>query len=53
MKQTRYIVWFANENYAPQSVEVMAFNQHDALILAQAERIKSGCDYTLHNIESA
>lgn len=53
MKQTQYIVWFANENYEPQSVEVMAFNQNDALILAQAERIKAGCDYTLHKIESA
>lgn len=53
MKQTRYIVWFATENYAPQSVEVLALNQHQALILAQADRIRAGCDYTLHKIESA
>ena len=50
MKQNKYIVWFANENYAPQSVAVTAFNQHEALILAQAERIKEGLDYTLHKI---
>ena len=53
MRQTRYIVFFANENYGPESVDVTAFNQHDALILAQAERIKAGCDYTLLKIEIA
>lgn len=52
MKQTRYVIWFSNENYEPQSVEVSAFNQNDALILAQAERISAGLDYTLHKIES-
>ncbi len=53
MKQNKYIVWFANENYEPQSVTVFALNQQEALILAQAERIKEGCDYTLHKIEAA
>lgn len=51
MKLTKYIVWFSNENYEPQSVTVKALNQNDALILAQAERIKNGLDYTLFKIE--
>ena len=51
MIQTTYIIWFANGNYKPQSVVKTAFNQHEALILAQAERIKNGLDYTLHKIE--
>lgn len=53
MKHTLFIVWFANENYEPQGVSVVAFNQDQAIILAQAERIKAGCDYTLHKVESA
>ncbi len=53
MKQNIYIVWFANENYEPQSITVLALNQQEALILAQAERIKECCDYTLHKIETA
>ena len=52
MKQNIYIVWFANENYEPQRITVLALNQQEALILAQAERIKEGCDYTLHKIET-
>ena len=53
MKLKKYIVWFSNENYAPQKVKVLAFNQNEALILAQARRIKDGLDYTLHKIEAA
>lgn len=52
MKKTEYIVWFSNENYDPQYVEVSALNQGDALILAQAERIKEGLDFTLLKIEA-
>jgi hypothetical protein len=51
MKQSYFRVWFSNGNYEPQSVSVSAFGQGDALILAQAERIKAGCDYTLLKIE--
>lgn len=51
MKETKYYVWFSNENYDPQYVEVYALNQNDALILAQAERIKDGLDRTLLKIE--
>lgn len=51
MKETKYRVWFSNCNYDPESVQVSAFNQGDALILAQAKRIKAGLDYTLHKIE--
>lgn len=51
MKMTVYMVWFSNENYNPQGVSVEALNQGEALILAQAERIKDGLDYTLHKIE--
>jgi len=51
MKLTEYEVWFSNENYPPQREIVMAFNQNDALILAQAARIKQGLDYTLDSIK--
>jgi len=50
MKNNSYLVWFANCNYEPESVRIDALNQNDALILAQAERIKEGLDYTLHEI---
>lgn len=53
MKQNKYVVWFANENYEPQKVKVFAFNQNEALILAQAKRIKEGLDYTLYKIDVA
>jgi len=53
MKKTKYLVWFANCNYEPESVRVTAFNQNDALILAQARRIRDGLDKTLHHIEEA
>lgn len=46
-----YRVWFKNENYKKQFVEVYAFNSNEALILAQAERIKEGLDYTFHRID--
>jgi len=51
MKMTQFRVWFANENYSPQYVKVSASCQGDALILAQAKRIKAGLDRTLHKIE--
>ena len=50
---SRYKVWFYNTNYEPQFVVVEASNQNDALILAQAERINDGLNYTLHKIEEA
>ena len=46
-----YKVWFTNCNYMPEFVHVAARNQNDALILAQAERVKEEKDYTLHKIE--
>jgi len=51
MKKYEFRVWFSNCNYLPQSIYVKALNQNDALILAQAERVKAGEDYTLHRIE--
>lgn len=51
MKLNEYKVWFANENYEPQVVKLVAGSQQTALILAQANRIKAGLDYTLHKIE--
>lgn len=50
MKQIRFIVWFANENYDAESVEVYAQNQDEAVILAKAARIQDGKDYTLYSI---
>lgn len=52
MKHTKFAVWFSNGNYEPERLVVSALNQNDALILAQAERIKDGLDYTLHKIEA-
>lgn len=52
MKLTKYWVWFSNTNYAPEPVVVSATHQGNALILAQAERIKEGLDHTLHKIET-
>ncbi len=51
MKYFTYNVWFSNEIYIPEYVQVKALNQNDALILAQAERVKEGLDYTLDRIE--
>jgi len=53
MKMTKFKVWFSNCNYEPESVQVSAFNQNNALILAMAKRIESGLDYTLFKIEEA
>lgn len=53
MKNTLFKVWFANCNYEPECILIEALNQNNALILAQAERIKDGLDYTLHKIEEA
>lgn len=51
MKMTKFLVWFTDNTYKPQCVEVTAFDGHKALILAQAERIKAGLDFTFHHIE--
>jgi hypothetical protein len=51
MKKYIFKVWFSNCNYGPESVQVRAINQNDALILAQARRVTDGKDYTLHHIE--
>jgi len=48
---SNYQVWFSNCNYKPEFVVVSAANQSDALILAQAERVKEEKDYTLNKIE--
>ena len=53
MKKTIFKVWFSNGNYNPEYVLIEALNQSEALILAQAERIQDGLDYTLHKIEEA
>lgn len=50
MKKDMYIIWFSNKEYLPQKVEVNAMNQEQAVILAKAERIKQGLDYTIHMI---
>lgn len=50
MKKDMYLVWFTNGDYTPQSVKVAAFNKKEAEILAKAERIKAGLDYTVHDI---
>jgi len=50
MKHIQFIVWFSDSSYDPQKVEVWALTKEQAVILAQAERIKAGDDYTLHSI---
>jgi len=52
VEKLEFKVWFSNVNYLPEFVHVRALNQNDALILAQAERVKCGEDYTLHHIET-
>ena len=51
MKMYRFTVWFANENYMPQPVKLVAFNASTAIILAQAQRIKAGLDYTIFEVK--
>lgn len=51
MKENKYKVWFSNCNYEPEVEYIRAFNQGEALILAQAKRIRKGSDYTLYKIE--
>ena len=51
MKYSYFRVWFSNGNYSPECVNVAAFGQGDALILAQAARIEAGKDRTLVKIE--
>jgi len=53
VKNVTYKVWFSDGNYDPEYVLVYAQSQNDALILAQAERINDGLNYTLHKIEEA
>lgn len=53
MKMTKYLVWFTDDTYEPQCIEVSAFNGYEAMILAKAERIKAGLDYTLHCIKES
>lgn len=50
MKHTKFIVWFSDSSYKPQMVVVYAFNEEQATILAKAERIKAGADYTVHEV---
>ena len=50
MKETKYRVQFTDGSYPIQIVEVMALSKGTAIILAQAERIKAGLDYTLYDI---
>lgn len=50
MKHTKFKVWFSDSSYDPQMVIVWASNEEQATILAQAERIKAGADYTLHSV---
>lgn len=53
MKHTKFVVWFSNSTYDPQMVIVWAFNRSQAIILAKAERIKAGSDYTLSSVVGA
>ena len=50
MKKEVYSVYFTNGRYPAQEVVVKAVNKESAAILAQAERIKAGLDYTMHYI---
>ncbi len=52
MKTTKFTIWFSNGDYDAQMVIVHALSEEQARILAQAERIKAGCDYTICNIET-
>ena len=51
MKMYKFIVWFATQNYMPEPVRLVASNASTAIILAQAQRIKAGLDYTIFEVE--
>jgi hypothetical protein len=51
MEIKEYVVWFTNGSYDYQDVEVSALNADQALILAKAERINEGLDYTVSSVE--
>ncbi len=51
MKQSYFRVWFSNGNYLPEFIDIAALGQPEALILAQAERIKGGKCRAVVNIE--
>jgi len=51
MKNYKFKVWFSNGSYEPQPVEVLAMGRYQAKILAQAERIKAGLDFTVNKVE--
>lgn len=53
MKFTDFNIWFSDGSYKPQKVFITALTRHQAKILAQAERIKDGLDYTVFKIEEA
>lgn len=50
MKNYKFNVWFSNGSYEPELVIVFATGRHQAKILAQAERIRDGIDYTVHRV---
>ena len=49
MNGKEFRIWFSDGTYEPQMVLVWAISEEQAIILAQAERIKAACDYTLHS----
>lgn len=53
MKYTNFNVWFSDGSYEPQKVFIAALTRHQAKILAQAERIKGGLDYTVFKIDES
>jgi hypothetical protein len=50
MKMYKFTVWFANDNYVPEPVKLVASSAATAIILAQATRIKAGLDYTIFEV---
>lgn len=51
MKRNRYKVYFRISDTSIEPVYISAFNQKEAEILAMAERIKEGKDYTVYKVE--
>ena len=51
MKMYKFIVWFATDNYLPEPVKLVASSASTAIILAQAQRIKAGLDYTIFEVQ--
>jgi hypothetical protein len=52
MEKCKYVVWFKGYNFCDKTcITVHAFNHKQAMILAQAERIKNELHYEVSHVK--